>query len=90
MTDQLTLDYGMRFTHHGPQYDEKGQASNFFPDKWSASQAPLLYHAGLLVGGAATAAPRPTAWPSNPTHRRVARSGLRAGDRHDRAEHRAC
>ena len=55
VTNQLTLDYGMRFTHHGPQYDEKGQASNFFPDRWSSSQAPLLYTSGC-VGGAATCA----------------------------------
>src|SRR5439155_11598265 len=27
MTDRLTLDYGMRFTHHGPQYDTKLQSS---------------------------------------------------------------
>ena len=36
----------MRFTHHGPQYDIKLQASNFFPDQWSAANAPLLYRPG--------------------------------------------
>jgi hypothetical protein len=46
---KLTLDYGMRFTHHGPQYDKAGQASNFFPEKWQASQAPLLYQPGCAV-----------------------------------------
>ena len=46
VTNRLTLDIGMRFTHHGPQYDIKQQASNFFPDQWSASAAPLLYRPG--------------------------------------------
>src|SRR5205809_3635303 len=50
MTDRLTLDYGMRFTHHGPQYDTKLQSSNFFPDKWAASKAPLLYLPGCSTG----------------------------------------
>jgi hypothetical protein len=55
---RLTLDYGMRFTHHGPQYDTKGQASNFFPDKWSASRAPVLYVPGcsVAIGAAGCAA----------------------------------
>ncbi len=47
---KLTLDLGIRFTHHGPQYDVKQQASNFFPDRWSASQAPLLYVPGCAAG----------------------------------------
>ena len=34
VSPKLTLDYGMRFTHHGPQWDKSQQASNFFPDKW--------------------------------------------------------
>jgi hypothetical protein len=46
---RLTLDYGLRFTHHGPQYDARGQASNFFPEEWEASQAPLLYLPGCSV-----------------------------------------
>jgi hypothetical protein len=36
----------MRFTHHGPQYDQYLQSSNFFPEKWSAAQAPKLYAPG--------------------------------------------
>ena len=47
---RLTLDLGMRFTHHGPQYDVKQQASNFFPDQWSAGKAPLLYIPGCASG----------------------------------------
>ena len=50
VNSRLTLDLGMRFTHHGPQYDVKQQASNFFPDQWSASQAPLLYLPGCASG----------------------------------------
>jgi hypothetical protein len=57
MTDRFTLDAGMRFTHHGPQYDVKLQASNFFPDQWSSSKAPLLYQPGCSVG----TSPCPTA-----------------------------
>jgi hypothetical protein len=40
---QLTLDYGLRFTHQQPQYDKHLQASNFFTDKWTRTSAPLLY-----------------------------------------------
>src|SRR4030095_11230031 len=46
----------MRFTHHGPQYDIKQQASNFFPDQWSASKAPVLYQPGCSTGAGACAA----------------------------------
>jgi hypothetical protein len=56
MTPKMTLDAGMRFTHHGPQYDEAGQASNFFPDKWQASAAPQLYQPGCAVAVSAGAA----------------------------------
>ena len=56
ITSKLTVDAGMRFTHHGPQYDIKQQASNFFPDQWSASKAPLLYQPGCSTGAGACAA----------------------------------
>ena len=36
VTNRLTLDYGMRFTHQQPQYDQFQQMSNFFPDQWKA------------------------------------------------------
>ena len=42
VTSRLTLDYGMRFMHQQPQYDQFNQMSNFFPDKWKASDAPVL------------------------------------------------
>jgi hypothetical protein len=47
---RLTLDYGMRFTHQQPQYDSFGQMSNFFPNQYSASNAPVLYVAGCSNG----------------------------------------
>ncbi len=47
---RLTLDYGMRFTHQTPQYDQFNQASNFFPSQWSATNAQVLYVAGCSNG----------------------------------------
>ena len=50
VNNRLTLDYGMRFVHQQPQYDQFQQMSNFFPDKWKASDAPVLYVAGCSNG----------------------------------------
>jgi hypothetical protein len=47
---KLTLDYGIRFTHQSPQYDQFLQMSNFFPNQWSLANAPLLYLAGCSNG----------------------------------------
>jgi len=47
---RLTLDYGMRFTRQQPQYDSKGNMSNFFPEQWSLANAPLLYVPGCSNG----------------------------------------
>jgi hypothetical protein len=44
--DNVTLDYGVRFVHQVPQYDSYGKSSNFLPEEWKASQAPVLYVAG--------------------------------------------
>jgi carboxypeptidase family protein len=41
--NHLTLDYGLRFSHQQPSYDEHLQSSNFFTDKWARANAPLLY-----------------------------------------------
>ncbi len=49
VTKKLTLDMGMRFVHNGPQYDSREQLSNFFPDQWQASQAPLLFVPGCSI-----------------------------------------
>jgi hypothetical protein len=48
VNSKLTLDYGVRFVHQQPQYDSLGQASNFLPEKWNQSQAPVLYVAGCV------------------------------------------
>lgn len=50
VTSRLTLDYGMRFVNQQPQYDQFLQMSNFFPDKWKASGAQVLYIAGCSNG----------------------------------------
>jgi hypothetical protein len=50
VTSQLTLDYGLRIVHQQPPHDTMGQASNFFPERWSLAEAPLLYAAGCANG----------------------------------------
>ena len=52
VNSRLTMDYGLRFTHQQPQHDKFGQMSNFFPDQWSAAQAPVFYVAGCSNGAA--------------------------------------
>ena len=49
MNENLSLDLGLRLVHNGQQYDDKLQSSNFFPDQWSRSRAPLLYQPGCSV-----------------------------------------
>ncbi len=46
----LTLDYGVRLVHQVPQYDGYLQSSNFLPEEWKASSAPVLYVAGCANG----------------------------------------
>ena len=63
VNNRLTLDYGIRFTHQQPQYDQFNQMSNFFPELWSKSSAPVLYTAGCSNGAAAALVPiRGTPW----------------------------
>jgi hypothetical protein len=50
VNSKLTLDYGMRFVHQQPQYDALLQGSNFLPEKWDPSQAPVQYVAGCANG----------------------------------------
>src|SRR5262249_8602625 len=40
---KLTLDYGLRFVHQGPQYDTYGFSSQFFEPLWDAARAPALF-----------------------------------------------
>src|SRR5262249_43520706 len=49
VSNRLTLDYGMRFVHAAPQYDELNQGSNFLPDKWTLGNAPQLYRPGCTL-----------------------------------------
>ncbi|PYR90416.1 MAG: hypothetical protein DMF84_21135 [Acidobacteria bacterium] len=49
VNSKLTLDYGLRLVHQQPQYDQLGQASNFLPERWVASQASALYIAGCAA-----------------------------------------
>jgi hypothetical protein len=46
----LTFDYGVRLVHQVPQYDSYLKSSNFLPERWDRSQAPLLYVAGCVNG----------------------------------------
>jgi hypothetical protein len=50
VNNRLTLDYGLRFVHQQPQYDQFQQMSNFFPEQWKASAAPVFYVAGCNNG----------------------------------------
>ena len=57
VSNRLSLDYGVRISHVGENYDTKQQASNFFADRWSPADAPDLYVPGCAVN----ARPCPTA-----------------------------
>ena len=50
VNNRLTLDYGLRLVRQQPPHDTMGQASNFFPERWTAGEAPLLYVAGCANG----------------------------------------
>jgi hypothetical protein len=50
VNNRLTLDYGVRFTRQGPQYDQFQQMSNFFPERWNPGQAQVLYVPGCSNG----------------------------------------
>ena len=50
VTNRLTLDYGLRFVHLQPEHDKLMQASQFFPEQWSAANAPALYVPGCPGG----------------------------------------
>ena len=50
---KLTLDYGVRFVHQTPQYDQFNQVSTFRPETWKLASAPYLYVPGC-VGNTAT------------------------------------
>jgi hypothetical protein len=48
-SNRLVVDYGVRVVHQQAQYDVLGQASNFLPESWTPSAAPLLFEAGCVA-----------------------------------------
>jgi hypothetical protein len=48
LTPRLTLDYGVRIAHDGPYIDNFRQVANFFEDRWSLANAPMLYQPGCV------------------------------------------
>ena len=50
VSNRLTLDYGLRFVHQQPQYDQFDQMSNFFPAQFTAANSQVLYIAGCSNG----------------------------------------
>jgi hypothetical protein len=48
---RLTLDYGVRFYHWGPAWDEGMRQATFVPSLWDAKQAPYLYVPALNTAG---------------------------------------
>ena len=86
VNNRLTLDYGVRLVHQQPPHDTMGQASNFFPERWSLAAAPRLYVAGCANGVFPCTRHQPSG--EEPADGAVPRSELDAGDRHAGAEHR--
>src|SRR5262249_30498374 len=48
VTKKLTLDYGLRFVHQGPQYDTHGFSSQFFENTWDPSKAPSIFQPACI------------------------------------------
>jgi hypothetical protein len=51
ITRRLTLDYGLRFYHWGPAWDEGMRQATFAPGLWDPKQAPALYVPALNAAG---------------------------------------
>ena len=49
--NNLTLYYGVRYSHFGQPYDKNGRLSNFIPSLYNAASAPLVTGAGNRVPG---------------------------------------
>lgn len=51
VTRRLTVEFGLRMYYIQPQYDASLQTSNFLPQLYDRSKAPLLYQPGLSADG---------------------------------------
>ena len=51
ITRRLTLDYGLRFYHWGPAWDEGMRQATFVPVLWDPKQAPSLYKPAINAAG---------------------------------------
>jgi hypothetical protein len=51
MTQRFTLDYGLRFYHWTPCWDEGMRQSTFIASTWNPSKAPYLYVPALDASG---------------------------------------
>jgi hypothetical protein len=50
LNSRLTLDYGLRFVNQQPQHDRFQHSANFFPERWTLGNAPVLYRPGCAGG----------------------------------------
>ena len=50
VSSRLTLDYGVRFINAEPLHDELMQGGNWLPERWSLSEAPVVYEWGCANG----------------------------------------
>jgi hypothetical protein len=50
VNSRLTLDYGLRFVHQDPQYDNHYQSANFLPELFNPAEAPEVYIWGCRNG----------------------------------------
>ena len=92
VNNRLTLDYGMRFTHQQPQYDQFQQMSNFFPDQWIAAPGAGCSTSPGCSNGAATCSGN-TRNAMNPRTGQIVlppagAANTQVGDRHASPEHR--
>ena len=87
VNSRLTLDYGLRFTHQQPQYDSCCRRRTSSPTSGRARARRSCTCAVLPRQRESVRHRRPAGAESR--HGRVARARQRAGDRHDRAGHRA-
>jgi len=51
VTSRLTLDYGVRFLHNSPSWDDSHFSTRFVPSMYSLASAPRLYYPACKVAG---------------------------------------